>query len=106
MLPAQPSRTVEITITALHQSGNWISTLAGRAAKGVQHCEAPQRADLEGRAHVLCSAAYGCAVEIPIAAAHELCGWTGAFTRSAAKRVQRYYDSKGRPEDCAHEVRS
>src|SRR5438067_2351438 len=54
----------------------------------------------------MCSAAYGCAVEISIAAANELGSWIGAFARSAAKRVKRYYDSQSSPEHCAHGVRS
>ena len=54
----------------------------------------------------MCSAPYGCAVEISIAAANELGSWIGAFARSAAKRVKRYYDSQSCPEHCAHGVRS
>src|SRR5436190_1116541 len=103
---AQRSRAVEIAISALHQSGNRISALAGRAAKRVKHCEISQRTDLEDGAQILRSAADGCAVEISITASHELRSWISALVRRTAKRVKRYYDSQSGAEDCAFGVRS
>src|SRR5262249_19275387 len=106
MFSAQRSRAVEIAIAALHQSGNRISALAGRAAKRVKHCEISQRANLKDGAQVLRSAADGCAVEISIAASHELRSWISALVRRTAKRVKRYYDSQSGTEDSALGVRS
>src|SRR5436309_14183461 len=105
MFPAQRSRAVEIAISALHQPGNRISALAGRAAKRVKHCEISQRTDLKDGAQILRSAADGCAVEISITASHELRSWISAVRRTA-KRVKRYYDSQSGAEDCAFGVRS
>src|SRR5438477_194941 len=103
---AQRGRAIEIAITPLHQARNWASALAGRAAKGVEHCEASQRTDLEGRAAILCSASYGCAVEISIGASHELRSWVSALGRRTAERMKRYHDSQRGPEDCPLGVRS
>src|SRR5262249_18052555 len=65
-----------------------------------------QRTNLKDGAQVLRSAADGCAVEISIAASHELRSWISALVRRTAKRVKRYHDSQSGTEDSALGVRS
>src|SRR6476646_3673658 len=63
-------RAIEVTVSALHQPGDWDGAVCGKTAKRVERGQAPCRIDLEHRPLSVRPAQRRCAVEITIAALH------------------------------------